>query len=536
MKIVIFYTFLITLTACVSKIDVSLNNSSGSDADKGGKDSTDGTPTAVIENNLIINIVSVADNLLVTRDRFGIESEVSLSSPFPFSFAYEEQTFSNKIFTFLETIDNARWELYLVDTNGTVTQLRVFDKALDYRPQFLQYSLTNGSVLFIASDDTYGCELWKTDGTIAGTQLVKDINPGPADGVDCTYTSLKFLNDKVYFSADQGDGEGLKLWRSDSTLSGTYLLYDFFPGAESLGHVSDTGLTNSIFFGYFRDSVNFNEKLFILGEDEILHLLPPIDLKTYNMGQAFVDGSKFHFTGEDSSNVKCAYILNIDLYTIEKNANICLSQPSLWNSSIDILGKFGSEVHYIVADENTNQVKILKSQGSAATTFENLTVTDVMPYTTGNSIIESHDSNFGVFFCLSGKCLIYDGAIVSDISSNIESQIISGSTMSDLYFAYVDGANNDFEYKDKTVMKMALLDNITAEIFLIQINPDFSVDFIEKLDSSAVAAAGGTSFAYMRYLYGPMYQYIYGNILFKGLGSSLLPLGSVPFSMNFVIF
>ena len=41
-------------------------------------------------------------------------------------------------------------------------------------------SLTNvnGTLFFTANDGTNGTELWKSDGTAAGTVLVKDINPG----------------------------------------------------------------------------------------------------------------------------------------------------------------------------------------------------------------------------------------------------------------------------------------------------------------------------------------------------------------------
>jgi ELWxxDGT repeat protein len=73
---------------------------------------------------------------------------------------------------------------------------------------------------FAASDATNGEELWVTDGTVAGTRLVKDINPGAA-GSDIN--EMARFNDKVVFAANDGTN-GMELWISDGTEDGTYLV------------------------------------------------------------------------------------------------------------------------------------------------------------------------------------------------------------------------------------------------------------------------------------------------------------------------
>lgn len=77
---------------------------------------------------------------------------------------------------------------------------------------------------FAATDAEHGEELWVTDGTPAGTHMVKDIVEGEGSGNPCY---LGRLNDKVLFSAYTED-EGQELWVSDGTEEGTKLLMDCY--------------------------------------------------------------------------------------------------------------------------------------------------------------------------------------------------------------------------------------------------------------------------------------------------------------------
>ena len=86
-----------------------------------------------------------------------------------------------------------------------------------------------GTLFFTTDDGASGQELWKTDGTEAGTVLVKDIRPGSAASVP---NSLLNLNGTLLFAANDG-ASGAELWRSDGTAAGTTLLKDIFAGGSS---------------------------------------------------------------------------------------------------------------------------------------------------------------------------------------------------------------------------------------------------------------------------------------------------------------
>ena len=73
-------------------------------------------------------------------------------------------------------------------------------------PNFL--TDVNGTLFFIANDGTTGNELWKSDGTAAGTVLVKDINPGASGSFPDKLTNV---NGTLFFSATDGT-TGNELW------------------------------------------------------------------------------------------------------------------------------------------------------------------------------------------------------------------------------------------------------------------------------------------------------------------------------------
>jgi ELWxxDGT repeat protein len=98
----------------------------------------------------------------------------------------------------------------------------------------------NGTLYFVARDGVgvgaHGNELWKSDGTAAGTVMVKDIDPGPNGS---STGNLKNVDGTLYFRAHDAT-HGDELWKSDGTAAGTVMVKDINPGS---GNSSPHNLT-----------------------------------------------------------------------------------------------------------------------------------------------------------------------------------------------------------------------------------------------------------------------------------------------------
>jgi ELWxxDGT repeat protein/autotransporter-associated beta strand protein len=111
-----------------------------------------------------------------------------------------------------------------------------------------------GTLYFSAADSANGRELWKSNGTAAGTVRVSDINPGPGDSGP---TFLTNVNGTLFFSATDGNGD-TELWKSDGTPGGTIRVRDINPGPASSGPSYLTAVGGTLYFTAF-DDIRGNE-------------------------------------------------------------------------------------------------------------------------------------------------------------------------------------------------------------------------------------------------------------------------------------
>ena len=160
----------------------------------------------------------------------------------------------------------------------------------------------NSTLFFTANDVTHGWELWKSDGSPDGTELIKDINPGSESSLQ-NYTQFTNVNSTLFFTANDVT-HGWELWKSDGSPDGTELIKDINPGSESgLTVYNPTNVNGTLFF-IANDGVHGRELWKSNGTEEGTVLVKDINLgnghsSLYNLTD--VNGTLF-FTVDDGKH------------------------------------------------------------------------------------------------------------------------------------------------------------------------------------------------------------------------------------------
>lgn len=134
----------------------------------------------------------------------------------------------------------------------------------------VDYTKVGNTIYFTANDGINGREVWKTNGTAASTQIVKDVTPGNASSLP---QSLIEFNGFLYFLQSDGTN-GRQVWKTDGTELGTVMLtspQDF----TSVSSANFDKTSNKLFFSGF--SPIYGNELFMLDENDQLTMIADIN-------------------------------------------------------------------------------------------------------------------------------------------------------------------------------------------------------------------------------------------------------------------
>jgi ELWxxDGT repeat protein len=294
--------------------------------------------------------------------------------------------FNDKLYFSANNGENGT-ELYVSDGTGSGTKLvKDINPGADkygysygsYPYDFVEF---NGKLYFGANNEETGTELYVSDGTTVGTELLVDISPGENDFGAYSSSPSNFveLNDKLYFTANNGEN-GNELYVTDGTVAGTQLVSDLRTGEDNYGNINGAYPNNLVEFNgklYFTaNNGESGSELYVsdgtTGGTELL-----LDLRTGEDIFGNVYGSypgnflefngKLYFSANNGENGGELYVtdgtaggteLLVDIYPGENNyGNINGSEPSN-------LVEFNDKLYFSASNE-ANGVELFVSDGTA---------------------------------------------------------------------------------------------------------------------------------------------------------------------------
>ena len=142
----------------------------------------------------------------------------------------------------------------------TLSLLAQFDFGSGEKLQPGSLMASNGMAYFVARTPDAGEEPWISDGTMSGTRRIMDIYQGPLNSMILPADDQPAFvewNGLVYFAADDGI-TGYELWRTDGSEAGTALVADLLPGPDGFGSITMRPTGNRLYVT-LEDFLDFSE-------------------------------------------------------------------------------------------------------------------------------------------------------------------------------------------------------------------------------------------------------------------------------------
>jgi ELWxxDGT repeat protein len=221
-------------------------------------------------------------------------------------------------------------------------------------------ALNNTTTVFQANDGVHGYELWRTDGTAAGTSLIKDINPGAAGSVNgppyySNVRDISTMNGVVYFAANDGVA-GTELWRTDGTAAGTTLVADLAAGSASSNPASLTVVGNALYYLANAKLYKLDGANLAAGPTLLANAVAPSNLTAFN--------GKLYFTGNDSTAGTELWSSDGTTAGTQRVADIDPGAASSSPSNLTVAGSF----LYFSANDGVTGTELWRTDGTTAGT------------------------------------------------------------------------------------------------------------------------------------------------------------------------
>jgi ELWxxDGT repeat protein len=176
------------------------------------------------------------------------------------------------------------WRQQLWKTNGTEAGTRLVKgiEITDANPshEWIEYLTKAGSRLFFMGDDGTGAALWRTRGTARTTVKIAPID-FPTSATDYSTRGAYLdptpvaVGSRLFFPA-RSSGSGYELWMSDGSAAGTHVVADINPGRPS-SRPSDLAAVGNLLYFSADDGVHGRELWVTDGTEAGTHMILDIN-------------------------------------------------------------------------------------------------------------------------------------------------------------------------------------------------------------------------------------------------------------------
>jgi ELWxxDGT repeat protein len=304
------------------------------------------------------------------------------------------------------TLMNVAGKLFFIARDGDLAErlwtsdgTAVGTTPVTLRLQPRELANLNGTLFVnVQANDESTNGLWKTDGTDAGTVLVKNVSA----------TGLIAVQRRLFFS-DYDPNSYLLPWKSDGTTTGTVPIQRPHPGTQGAEIAELTDVQGTLFF--VAETEDTGDELWksdgtTAGTSMVTDIIPG-DLDSYPRQLTNVGGTLFFVAGENGG----------DLWKSDGTAAGTMLVKDFPPWTLDIVSISGyihtqlidmnGVLFFIASDENTGNRKIWKSDGTEAGTVP---VAEINAAFAG-AVVELAAVNGVLFFATSGELWRTDGTL-----------------------------------------------------------------------------------------------------------------------------